>query len=209
MTRWSIYRGDSLTRKEIAMRKIIEASLIEFGTKGYELASTNSIYKAAGVSKGSIFLYFKSKAELFYEVFKYYLIVLNDELNKLNFDDINDVFDKMMEVVLWKMKYFSTRPLESKVLMEAVLSPPKEVEAKIMSHIDELTILSTSYLFKDIDMNHFSSDYSKDEVLDYIQIGLNGLQHEIINKGNSFDNYDLVRKKSLKFIKTLLKGMEK
>jgi AcrR family transcriptional regulator len=49
--------------------KILEAALIEFGTKGYKDASTNQIYPLASVSKGAIFKIFGSKANLFYEVF--------------------------------------------------------------------------------------------------------------------------------------------
>lgn len=198
-----------MTKKEEAIKKIIEASLIEFGTKGYELASTNSIYKAAGVSKGAIFLYFNSKAELFYEVFKHYLFMIIEEINKIEFDKQGDVFDKMMEVTFWKMRYFSKRPYESKVLMEGITNPPKEIKSKIMSHIDDLTVLSLNNFFRDIDMSRFSSEYTKEEVIKFVQYALNGLQHSMLKENSTIETLDSIRDESMKFLRTLLKGMEK
>ena len=44
--------------------KIIDASIDEFATVGYELASTNRIAKNAGIAKGSLFKYFGTKEKL-------------------------------------------------------------------------------------------------------------------------------------------------
>ncbi|MEM5780278.1 MAG: TetR/AcrR family transcriptional regulator, partial [Lawsonibacter sp.] len=44
---------------------IINAALTEFAAKGYDLASTNGMVKAAGISKGALFHYFASKKDLF------------------------------------------------------------------------------------------------------------------------------------------------
>jgi TetR/AcrR family transcriptional regulator len=44
---------------------VFEAAVGEFASKGYRNASMNSLVKAAGISKGSIFQYFKSKRNLF------------------------------------------------------------------------------------------------------------------------------------------------
>ena len=46
--------------------KIFKAALNEFANKGYSMASTNSICKAANISKGSIFQYFSTKEDLFF-----------------------------------------------------------------------------------------------------------------------------------------------
>ncbi len=48
--------------------KIIEAALQEFGEHGYDGASTNQICLAAGISKGLLYHYFKSKENLFLAV---------------------------------------------------------------------------------------------------------------------------------------------
>jgi len=196
-------------KKETAIKNIIEASLIEFGTKGYALASTNSIYKAAKVSKGAIFLYFNSKAELYYEVFKYYLKEVVEDVSKIKLKETDDVFEKIMEVTFWKMEYFSKRQNISKLLTEAIFSPPEEVADKIMSHIDELTKLSLNNFFKDIDMKRFSSEYTKEDVIRFVEYAINGLQHVVIKEGLTIEYLDSIREDSMRFLKTLLKGMEK
>ena len=44
---------------------IYEAAVNEFYKNGYEIGSTNSIVKEAGISKGALFKYFESKANLY------------------------------------------------------------------------------------------------------------------------------------------------
>lgn len=45
--------------------KVFQAAVDEFASKGYRSASMNSLVKAAGISKGSLFQYFRSKQDLF------------------------------------------------------------------------------------------------------------------------------------------------
>ncbi len=45
-------------------RKLLEAAKREFGERGYELASINTILDEAGFSKGSFYYYFDDKADL-------------------------------------------------------------------------------------------------------------------------------------------------
>lgn len=198
-----------MNKKEKTINKIIEVSITEFGTKGYELASTNSIYKAAGVSKGAIFLYFNSKADLYYEAFKVCLTKFIEEMNKVDLNKINDIFDKMMEIILWKIKYYSLCPNESKLLLEAVTNPPAEITGRIMNHCDEITKLSLNNFFNDIDMSDFSGEYTKEEVIRYVQMALNGLQYSMLRMNVTIEYLDSIREDSLKYLKTLLKGMKK
>jgi len=45
--------------------KVFQAAVDEFASKGYRSASMNSLVKTAGISKGSLFQYFKTKRDLF------------------------------------------------------------------------------------------------------------------------------------------------
>jgi TetR/AcrR family transcriptional regulator len=49
---------------------IFFSAIKEFANKGYSMASTNSICKEAGISKGSMFQYFETKEELFFFVIR-------------------------------------------------------------------------------------------------------------------------------------------
>lgn len=55
---------------KIKQDKIFNVALKEFSEKGYTLASTNSICKIAGISKGSIFQYFETKEDMFFFVIR-------------------------------------------------------------------------------------------------------------------------------------------
>jgi TetR/AcrR family transcriptional regulator len=46
-------------------QRIIDASIKEFVRSGFSLASTNTIIKNAGISKGALFYYFGSKEQLY------------------------------------------------------------------------------------------------------------------------------------------------
>lgn len=52
--------------------QIIEVAIQLFAKKGYHLTSIQEIADAAGIAKGSMYLYFKSKEELLLSVYKYY-----------------------------------------------------------------------------------------------------------------------------------------
>ena len=56
-----LFRNLSSEKQE----KVFQAAVGEFASKGYRGASMNSLVKAAGISKGSLFQYFRSKRNLF------------------------------------------------------------------------------------------------------------------------------------------------
>ncbi len=72
--------------------QIIDASIEEFSRRGYADASVNTIVKQAGISKGSLFNYFKSKEGLFGYIYelafnevKTYLVRVRDETESEEF----------------------------------------------------------------------------------------------------------------------------
>ena len=52
-------------RGEATRRRLLTAAEIEFGTKGYHGASVSSITQRADIAKGTFYLYFRSKEEMF------------------------------------------------------------------------------------------------------------------------------------------------
>lgn len=198
-----------MDKKSKITNKIIQAATIEFGSKGYTLASTNQIHQMAKVGKGTIFLYFFSKAELFYAVFIDCINRLLEKMQEHAFNDIEDVYERMLAAALWKQQYFLEYPHDSKVLLEAIANPPIEISQKIGLHMEKLTVLSLSYFFDDIDMNRFSEEYSKEEVIRYIQMTLNGIQSIMKNEHITLEYITSIRDDAMKYLKTVLKGMEK
>jgi TetR/AcrR family transcriptional regulator len=81
-------------------KSIIDASIYEFANKGFKNASVNKIVEKAGISKGSLFNYFKSKNLLFDHIYhiafrevKIYLAKVRDESEN---DDFFTRFSKII-----------------------------------------------------------------------------------------------------------------
>lgn len=72
-----IYLYENFERLPFEKRKrIIDVCIEEFGDKGYTNASTNTIVKNAGISKGTLFNYFDNKKIFFFLYLIIQLIIM-------------------------------------------------------------------------------------------------------------------------------------
>lgn len=188
--------------------RILDAAEIEFGTKGYEAASTNIIHKEAEVSKGTIFRYFNSKAELYYQLFIERLDKVVAAINNIEFKS-EDIYEKIIEITAWKIAYFTQHPYLSQIFIEAFSNPPKEIANKISKEYKRVMKLSLDNFFSQIDMNDFSNEYTKDEVIRFLNYALNGLQKIYIQQKLTVESLQTFKDEGMKFIKTVLRGMKK
>lgn len=67
-------------RKEDRPEEITEAAFTEFARKGYAATRVNDVAKRAGVSKGLLYLYFKTKEDLFKSVIRNFVVPQVDAL---------------------------------------------------------------------------------------------------------------------------------
>lgn len=58
--------------REVTRRELLDAALEVFGEKGYPTTTISDIVRAAGVTQGTFYLYFKNKADIFSELLKEY-----------------------------------------------------------------------------------------------------------------------------------------
>jgi AcrR family transcriptional regulator len=65
----SMARG-KVQKRESKRKKIIEVAAKEFVTKGFQGANINRIAEKSGIGKGTIYLYFKSKEDLYVQALK-------------------------------------------------------------------------------------------------------------------------------------------
>lgn len=70
-------------RKEERPQEITEAALAAFAEKGYAATRVDDVAKRAGVSKGLLYLYFKTKEELFKAVVRSFVVPKIDELTSI------------------------------------------------------------------------------------------------------------------------------
>lgn len=198
-----------MTMKIPIKDKILLAALDEFGSRGYDLSSTNVIAQKANVSKGSIFKYYKSKSLLFYELF-------NNEINKfiMAYRDMlptfsNDVLEKLIEIILWKSFYSQTHPESAKVLLEGIANPPKEIKSQIANSMIMLQELSIESIFSQINKDNLRDDITEATFNRTLNIALSGLQATYINKKTTFDSLFSIKDEAMEFLKIIIRGMEK
>lgn len=70
-------------RKEDRPQEITEAAMAAFAEKGYAATKVEDVAKRAGVSKGLLYLYFKTKEELFKAVIRSFVVPRIDELSEI------------------------------------------------------------------------------------------------------------------------------
>jgi hypothetical protein len=132
-----------------------------------------------------------------------------DALNLIQFDAYTDVFERMIEVMLWKMEYAKSHPYDTTVMMEGISDPPREIKQLIMSHMKDLTKLSMNIFFDEIPMDNVREDISKEQFRENIEISLAGIQAYYINQKLDLDYLEKIRDKSISYLKFVMKGMEK
>lgn len=183
---------------ESKRKHILQVCIEEFAKNGYVNTSTNTIVKRLGISKGLLFLYFKSKRNLFTYIVNYLMEDLIDYYVKhyLISDQIEflDIFDRMSDFYNMLMQ---DNPYVVMFLMEAILNTPAELREEIqykhdLAHERIINKMKTSNLRENVsirlamDMMHIASYHVG-------QIMLEDYDGEI----------DFFRKKSDKYLKLL------
>ena len=80
----------SLSYKQNIKNRIITNAITTFSNYGYDKSRMDDIAKSSGLSKGTLYLYFKSKEELFNTISEQNINYLKNQLSKL-FDNKEDL----------------------------------------------------------------------------------------------------------------------
>jgi AcrR family transcriptional regulator len=72
--------GKASSRQSQGERRqsLIEAAKVEFAGKGYHATTVDDITRQAGVAKGTFYLYFSEKREIYYEVISSFMQLIKD-----------------------------------------------------------------------------------------------------------------------------------
>ena len=189
--------------------KILNAALNEFGSKGYALASTNTMAKTALLSKGVFFKYFHSKAELFLACYKRELDRFLEAYNGFQVHLSDELFEQIIDILIWKGQYAQDHPEASEVLLEGLANPPPEIKEQILESMIKLKDVSMATLFSKIQLHNLRDDLTPTDVQRVLNIAISGLQATYINKQVSFKVLESIRQESIDYIKIIIRGMEK
>ncbi len=137
---------------------IIDAALKEFAENGVINASTNSIVKNCGISKGSLFKYFETKDELCFYLFEQ---VANEMLKDLAFNINNfssELFQKIIDYSVWETGWYIKNPLKGKFVITVAKETDREFVRKRSERFQEKSENIYEELLKDVDAGQFNVD---------------------------------------------------
>ncbi|MEL7656444.1 MAG: TetR/AcrR family transcriptional regulator [Bacillota bacterium] len=145
---------------ESKRNQILQVCVEEFVQKGYGNASTNTIVKRLGISKGVLFLYFKNKKNIYLYLVEYITKILVDDFfgqftdfsgNKIISIDIFDNLGEYYKVLIQEKPEFFL------FMLEAFLNTPAELKEDVESrhhqaHGSILNSLKTAGFREGIDL---------------------------------------------------------
>lgn len=135
---------------------ILHAALHEFANKGYKKASTNSIVKQAGVSKGLLFHYFISKKELFITIHQHILDEFHKEMNDCVDYDNRDVFERLSATTVCRTNSYIHHPVYVKFLQAVANCKDEEIRPRCQKQNQTAIQRQYKRLFDNIDYSLFA-----------------------------------------------------
>lgn len=116
--------------------RILEAASSEFADKGYQRASLNTIIKRVGISKGSLYQYFKNKEALFLYVFEHFTALAKQSVKESVSKTSRASLMAQITQVLWAgIRFINNNPeyyqIYLKVLFEQDVPLREELIAKV------------------------------------------------------------------------------
>ncbi|MDP6628151.1 MAG: TetR/AcrR family transcriptional regulator [Candidatus Marinimicrobia bacterium] len=188
-------------------KRIVDASISEFANRDYETASMNKVVERAGIAKGSLFNYFKTKGSLYYHIYhlaigevKSYLRKVRDETAELPFED------RLSKIVDSGVQFISDHPRLARIYFRLIYSADSPDRQKIVSELQKLSDDYLGEIIQDaMDRGEVDSKLNKTQTVFYLDAVLNRFlkeYHESSN-GNQFDRDEWVKGITTLFIKGL------
>lgn len=147
---------------------IINAALMEFAAKGYDLASTNEMVKAAGISKGALFHYFISKKELFLFLCDYVFEVVSREFYEQIGHCGGDLLIRYRRAAMLKGAVYQRYPPIFEFIKRLAAEKSPEIAAELKARLGKMTGYGYECLLGNLDLSLFRQDVPADKIRDLI-----------------------------------------
>lgn len=174
--------------------RIVDASISEFAEREYETASMNKVVEQAGIAKGSLFNYFKTKSSLYFHIYHLALEEVKAYLRKVRDETVNHSFEKRLpKIVNAGVQFITEHPRLARIYFRLIYSGDSPNRKKI---VDELQALSDEYLgdiIQDaINRHELHQELDKEQAVFYLDAVLNRFLKEYhegmeVGKKDQFD----------------------
>lgn len=162
--------------------RILSACIEEFANNGYENASTNTIVKKSGISKGLLFHYFGCKKNVFLCTLDYSIDNILNKYYSLSQGKPSDLFERMMWVSLLKMKMWYEEPLMFKLIFNAFINVPDELKEDIEDRYAKLNNEHMPRFFEGIDVSKLGQGVDINKAIEVAMLFLEGLSKKYMNQ---------------------------
>jgi len=170
---------------EIKQKKIINVSMQEFVKGGYEKASMNNLVQAAGISKGSLFYYFKNKKTLYLYLVSYTMTRVKEQTLRSSNSYDDDFINRLHISMKGNVELIDKYPL----IFAFMRGFKSERSVKVCDDILKILSLYSEELFKElykgIDKSFFKDNIEIELAIYAIKATLFQQLHEYIRSGKS------------------------
>lgn len=157
---------------------IIKVCIAEFSKYGFENSSTNRIVKAAGISKGSLFKYFKSKEELFFYILDFVIQELNMSLAQEITALPKDLFERILRYSELEFTWYIKHPNECKLITASFTKTDTAIYQKVETRYSLKGQDIYYKLLEDIDTSMLK--YNKKVTIDIMKWVLKGFNENFL-----------------------------
>ncbi|WP_309451730.1 TetR/AcrR family transcriptional regulator [Clostridium sp.] len=163
-------------------KRILDAAIEEFAINGYDKASTNSIVKRAGISKGILFHYFGSKKNLFLYLFDYCITNLADKYYLSKDNEPEDLFERFIRISIRKMKIVQEEPLMNELVYSAITNMPESLKNEITERYSSYSSKYLKEVFENLDTSKFRKEIDSQKAIEVVMICMDGLSSKYTQK---------------------------
>lgn len=174
--------------------RIVNASISEFAEKDYETASMNTVVNLAGISKGSLFNYFKTKSVLYDHIYqlalgevKLYLRDVRDETIDLSFEN------RLSKVVDSGVLFITEHPRLARIYFRLVYSGDSPNRKKIVNELQDMSDDYLGNIIQDaMDRNELNPNLDKSQSVFFLDAVLNRFlkEYHLVMNQRSQDTFD-------------------
>ncbi len=116
-------------KKRHTRKAILEAAITLFGSKGFEKTSIEQLAKKAGVGKGTIYSYFRTKSEIFLAFCEDELDFLHEEMRR-KVDSDTPLLEAMVDIFMSEFLYVTRNREFGRVFLREVIFPTELTVAR-------------------------------------------------------------------------------
>lgn len=167
---------------------IIKVCIAEFSKYGYENTSTNRIVQDAGISKGSLFKYFKNKEELYFYILDFVTQELTMSLTQEICNLPSNLFERIIQYSELEFMWYLIHPNECRLITTAFTKNDTVIYLKTEARYSLKGQDIYCKLLEDIDTAMFKWDKNMTvDVLTWFLKGFNENFRNHIHEENGMD----------------------